>query len=307
METSVAEALEVSASFAEEAGEAFARSMEQLQASGWEKFILWMYDRMFEAVSNLFSRIGTMGVELFDMAWVQAFLRLFRFVGWTLFLAGLMVALFDTAVEYQTMRRIDGKHQVLPLIFGFLAVHMFSEVPVRLYVFCVRLQGIFMTELGDLFQTEVAAGSLGDAAGSALEAIRMSGNLTNLFFLLALAYCVLRAFFANVSRSGILLCQIAVGSLHLFALPKGNYEGFVLWMKQVIGLCLTAFLQMTMLYLGLLTWQVHPLPGLGIIIAASEVPRVAQQFGMETGMRSSMRGMMQSTVSAVHLTRLLGA
>ena len=41
------------------------------------------------------------------------------------------------------------------------------------------------------------------------------------------------------------------------------------------------------------------------MIAASEVPRVAQQFGMETGMRASLRGMMQSTVSAVHLTRMI--
>ena len=76
-------------------------------------------------------------------------------------------------------------------------------------------------------------------------------------------------------------------------------------MKQVIGLCLTAFLQITVLYLGLLTWQVSVLSGLGLLIAATEVPRVAQQFGMETGMRASMRSMMQSTVSFVNLARLV--
>ncbi|MBP5230818.1 MAG: hypothetical protein ILO68_03735 [Clostridia bacterium] len=300
MESSAEVLTEVSG-LAEQIGSAVAAGLESVRETVWEKFLLWLYERVFGAVSTIFSGIGNMGTELFDMAWSRAFVRLFSYVGWTLFLAGAAVAVFDTAVEYQSMQRIDAKHQVLPVLYGFLAVQLFSTVPVQLYVLCVRLQSSFMKDLGNVFQTEAAAGSLGEAAGSALETLRQSAGATNLFFLLALAYCVLKAFFANVSRSGILLCQIAVGSLHLFALPKGNSEGFVLWMKQVIGLCLTAFLQMTMLYIGLLTWQVRPLAGIGVMIAAAEVPRVAQQFGMETGMRTSVRGMLQSTVSAIRV------
>ncbi|MBO4633170.1 MAG: hypothetical protein J5858_14720, partial [Lentisphaeria bacterium] len=277
--------------FADELGRSFAESMEGMQPSIWEKFLLWLYEHVFDAVGNLFTSIGTLGADLFNMAWVQAFLRLFRYVGWTLFLAGLVVAVFDTAVEYQSMRRIDAKHQMLPMLYGFLAVQLFTVVPVKLYVFCGQLQGTFVHELANLFGAEVAAGSVGEAAGSALGSLQMTGSLTNLFFLLALAWCVLKVLFANIARGGILLCQIAVGSLHLFSLPKGDSEGFVLWMKQVIGLCLTAFLQITVLYLGLLTWQVSVLSGLGLLIAATEVPRVAQQFGMETGMRASMRSM----------------
>lgn len=286
-------------------GDAVAKSMEGMQPSIWENFLLWLYERVFGAVGNLFSSIGGMGADLFNLAWVQAFLRLFRYVGWTLFLAGLVVAVFDTAVEYQSMRRIDAKHQVLPVLYGFLAVQLFTVVPVRLYVFCGQLQGTFVHELAGLFGSEVSAGSVGEAAGTALGSMEMTGNLTNLFFLLALAWCVLKVLFANIARAGILLCQVAVGSLHLFALPKGDSEGFVLWMKQVIGLCLTAFLQITVLYLGLLTWQVSALSGLGLLIAATEVPRVAQQFGMETGMRASMRTMMQSTISFVRMTGIL--
>lgn len=291
--------------FADELGRSFAESMEGMQPSIWEKFLLWLYEHVFDAVGNLFTSIGTLGADLFNMAWVQAFLRLFRHVGWTLFLAGLVVAVFDTAVEYQSMRRIDAKHQMLPMLYGFLAVQLFTVAPVKLYVFCGQLQGTFVHELAGLFGAEVASGSVGEAAGNALGSIQMTGSLTNLFFLLALAWCVLKVLFANIARGGILMCQIAVGSLHLFSLPKGDAEGFVLWMKQVIGLCLTAFLQITVLYLGLLTWQVSVLSGLGLLIAATEVPRVAQQFGMETGMRASMRSMMQSTVSFVNLARLV--
>ena len=291
--------------FADELGRSFAESMEGMQPSIWEKFLLWLYEHVFDAVGNLFTSIGTLGADLFNMAWVQAFLRLFRYVGWTLFIAGLVVAVFDTAVEYQSMRRIDAKHQMLPMLYGFLAVQLFTVVPVRLYVFCGQLQGTFVHELASLFGAEVASGSVGEAAGNALGSIQMTGSFTNLFFLLALAWCVLKVLFANIARGGILMCQIAVGSLHLFSLPKGDSEGFVLWMKQVIGLCLTAFLQITVLYLGLLTWQVSVLSGLGLLIAATEVPRVAQQFGLETGMRASMRSMMQSTVSFVNLARIV--
>ena len=203
------------------------------------------------------------------------------------------------------MRRIDGKHQVLPVLYGFLAVQMFTDVPVRLYVFCSRLQGTFLNELCRLFGAELNAGTIGGAAQEAVDSMEMSGNMTSIFFLIALAWCVLKVLFANISRGGILMCQIAVGSLHLYALPKGNMEGFVLWMKQVIALCLTAFLQLSILYLGLLTWQISVLSGLGLLIAATEVPRIAQQFGLETGMRANMRGMVQSTMSFVHLTRML--
>ena len=39
-----------------------------------------------------------------------------------------------------------------------------------------------------------------------------------------------------------MLCQIAVGSLYLFGVPRGYTDGFYGWCKQVIATCLTAFL-----------------------------------------------------------------
>ena len=41
-------------------------------------------------------------------------------------------------------------------------------------------------------------------------------------------------------------------------------------------LCLTAFMQTTLLFLGLLTFPSNMLLGLGIMLAANEVPRIAQ-------------------------------
>lgn len=38
--------------------------------------------------------------------------------------------------------------------------------------------------------------------------------------MIALAYCVVKLFFANIKRGGILLCQIAVGSLYMFSFQE---------------------------------------------------------------------------------------
>ena len=85
-----------------------------------------------------------------------------------------------------------------------------------------------------------------------------------LFCIIMMAYAVIKVFFANLKRGGILLIQIAVGSLYMFSVPRGYTDGFVQWCKQIIGLCLTAFLQATILVAGLMVFKDHALLGLGL-------------------------------------------
>jgi hypothetical protein len=71
----------------------------------------------------------------------------------------------------------------------------------------------------------------------------ISGNMiVQLFVVVMMGYAVIKVFFANLKRGGIMLIQIAVGSLFMFSVPRGYVDGFLGWCKQVIGLCLTAFL-----------------------------------------------------------------
>ena len=80
-----------------------------------------------------------------------------------------------------------------------------------------------------------------------------------IFCIILMAYAVIKVFFANLKRGGILLIQIAVGSLYMFSIPRGYTDGFTQWMKQVIGLCLTAFLQATILVAGLMVFSENAL------------------------------------------------
>lgn len=47
-------------------------------------------------------------------------------------------------------------------------------------------------------------------------------------------------------------------------------------------------LQTTILYLGLLTYTQHALLAVGICLSATEVPRIAQMYGLDTSVRVNM-------------------
>ena len=67
----------------------------------------------------------------------------------------------------------------------------------------------------------------------------------------------------------------------------------------VIALCLTSFLQTTLLFLGLLTWQTNMILAIGVMLSANEVPRIAQQFGLDTSVHVNMMSVTSTVNSAV--------
>ena len=126
-----------------------------------------------------------------------------------------------------------------------------------------------------------------------------------LFAMLLMAYAVIKVFFSNLKRGGILLIQIAVGSLYMFSIPRGYTDGFTQWCKQVIGLCLTAFLQATILVAGLMVFSDKALLGLGLMLAAGEVPRIAGAFGLDTTTRANIMSAVYTAQAAVNTTRTI--
>ena len=85
----------------------------------------------------------------------------------------------------------------------------------------------------------------------------------------------------------------------MFSVPRGYTDGFYGWCKQVIALCLTSFLQTTLLFLGLLTWQTNMILAIGVMLSANEVPRIAQQFGLDTSVHVNMMSVTSTVNSAV--------
>ena len=272
----------------------------------WESMLPWLYETIYNSIADFFTMMGNMGADVFELDWVKATVSLFTMFSWALFATGTVVAVFDVAIEYQN-GRANIKTTAINVLKGFFACSLFSVVPVELYKFCISLQNTLSKDLSALFAStqtlDLAGQSTSVLEGSFAVSTQLNFGLLNLLMMIAFAYCVIKIFFANIKRGGILLIQMAVGSLYMFSVPRGYQDGFNQWIKQIAALCLTAFMQTTLLFLGLLTFPGNMLLGLGIMLSANEVPRIAQQFGLDSSVRVNMTSVIHATTTAVNLTR----
>ena len=284
-----------------------------------DNLIDWFYGQVVGFLGNFFASMGNMGVELFELEWVQAVVRFFSQLGWAMYGISLVVCAFEFGIEYSS-GRANLKQTALNAIKGFLAASLFSVLPVRLYALATSLQGTFSagltgygTSIGDVGQQIITDLSSVEIIADTAEVTLdfgfgvITSPIMLLFCIILMAYAVIKVFFASLKRGGILLIQIAVGSLYMFSIPRGYVDGFVQWIKQVIGLCLTAFLQAIILVAGLMVFREHALLGLGLMLSAGEVPRIAGTFGLDTTTHANIMSAVYTAQAAVHTTQTIAA
>ena len=269
-----------------------------------DQFCDWIYGKLITFFGEFFSMINMMGAELFELDWIKAILLFFNYFAWALYIVGIVVAVFDTAIDSQ---RGKGSFQDLALniIKGFFAVSLFTVVPIDLYVFCINLSNEL---IGAIAGMSDSPGKLGAIATMVLGSFETPGAnvVVSIVFVILIGYAVIKVFFANLKRGGILLVMMATGSLYLFSVPRGYSDGFVSWCKQVAALCLTAFLQTIVLVAGLVTYNANMLLGIGLMLSSTEVPRIAQNFGLDTSMRFNAMSTVYSVNSVVNMARNVG-
>jgi hypothetical protein len=280
-----------------------------------DQLIDWLYGQIVGFLGNFFSQMGNMGVELFDMTWVQSIVLFFSYLAWALYVTGLVVSAFETGIEYQNGRG-SIKDAALHAFKGFMAVSLVSMGPVELFKLSVNLQSSLTAGLtgygqsfGDVANNVITelggasdlSGAMGSGVFGGLSSI--TNPIMMLFIIILMGYAVIKVFFSNLKRGGILLIQISVGSLYMFSVPRGYLDGFVQWCKQIIGLCLTTFLQATILTAGLMVLKDHALLGLGLMLSAGEVPRIAGAFGLDTSTKANLMSAVYTAQAAVNTTR----
>ena len=269
-----------------------------------DQFCDWIYGKLISFFGDFFSMINLMGAELFELNWIKGILLFFNYFAWALYIVGIVVAVFDTAIEAQ---RGKGSLQDvgLNIIKGFFAVSLFTIVPVDLYIFCINLSNGLIGAITGMTESE---GKLGAIATMILGGFETpaSNIVVAIVFVILIGYAVIKVFFANLKRGGILLTMMATGSLYMFSVPRGYTDGFISWCKQVVALCLTAFLQTIVLIAGLVTYNTNMLLGIGLMLSSTEVPRIAQNFGLDTSMRFNVMSTVYSVNSVVNMTRNIG-
>jgi hypothetical protein len=264
----------------------------------------YIFGEAVSGLSEFFTTMNGMGADVLELPWIEAIVLFFQYVGWALFIAGLAVAVFDCVIEAQ-----NGKSSVRDLalnaIKAFLAVSLFTKVPVELFKFCVELQGQLGQAICDVFQMGTFT-SIGTLASNIISAL-LEPTAFNLLTLIMIGYAVIKCFFANIKRGGILVINIAVCSLYMLSVPRGFTDGFYGWCRQVAALCLTTILQTTLLTAGLLTCADHALLGIGIMLSANEVPRIAERFGLDTSVKMNFMSAYYAVNTAVGAAKKIAA
>ena len=284
----------------------------------------WIYEMIYGSAAVLFKMMGNMGVQVVDLPFCKTLIKLFSMFGWAMFVVGVVVAVGDLGIEAGS-REVNLKGFFLNLLKGFFAAQLFATVPIALYRWTVTIGGGILHDL-----VGVGADSIGQAVADtwsqipeATEEVRESlglaggfGELLNpnhiiiamlveIVFMIVFIYCIGKLFLDNLKRGGILLIQIAVGSLYMVSIPRGYTDGFTGWCKQVIALCLTQFLQVLLMFLGVLIFTDHMVLATGILLAAKEVPRIAAQFGLDTSTRVNLQSAAYTAQTAIRLTQIV--
>lgn len=267
----------------------------------FDQLVDWIHSMLVGFLGEFFGMMNNMGAELFEFVWVQSIVLFFQYLGWALFTVGFILTVFETAIAYQSGQG-DLKGTFLNILKGFMATSLFTLLPIELYKFAVTLQTSFSLNLASTLGAEKTIGEIANNSIGFMNTVSLS-VVFMIFLLIALGYAVIKVFFANLKRGGILLTQIAVGSLYMLSIPRGFTDGFIGWCKQVTAICLTTFLQSLFLIAGLMVFRDNLLLGIGLMMSANEIPRIADQFGLDTSTRGNMMGTIYATQSALNVIR----
>lgn len=255
--------------------------------------------------------------NLFNQAFIYEIVSAFRALGWALFIAGFIIAFLEYTIEAQ-----EGGGSWIPLAFntakGVVFCSCFAGVPLALVEFTGALvTNMSITTSGGIFDTlnsEDYVQSLTELWESETTGVlTFTFNPFALVILLIIIVVVLgfKIIMDNLSRAGSLLILIVIGSFHAFSIPRGYLDSTVGWCKQVIGLCFTHFMQNLLLATGFYIWStgtsiVTFVCGIGTMFASTLVQRIAQQFSLDTSIKSNIsKGLITATYTISSTSRLL--
>ena len=154
----------------------------------------WIYAQIIGFLGEFFAMMGNMGAELFEMSWVQAIVLFFSYLAWALYGTGLVVSAFECGIEYQSGRG-SIKDTALNAIKGFMAVSLFTIVPVELYKLAITLQGAFTSGITGLAAADSSVSNMAAAALASIGDVLVS-PIMGIFCLILMGYAVIKVFFA---------------------------------------------------------------------------------------------------------------
>lgn len=228
--------------------------------------------------------------SLFDNSVVTSFLWFISIVGSIFFVFGIGFAFSEWAID---CNENGGSANILSTfknsIIAFAALSGFASLPILLLKWINDITNILCSAL-----TGTNLESSMNNMWTKIEDLNFFSGWGSPIMSIIILICIVRVFLANLKRGGIMLTLITVGSLHIFSIPRGYTDAFWSWCKQIIGVCITSFMQNLLLIMGMIVYVNSDMDtfdlvlGAGVMLSATEVPRILQQFGLDTSMKTNV-------------------
>ena len=69
-------------SIASSIGSVFEGIGETIVNAIWDSLMKWLFNAFYDSVADVFTQMGDMGAEIFDLSWIESTVRLFFLFGW---------------------------------------------------------------------------------------------------------------------------------------------------------------------------------------------------------------------------------
>lgn len=238
-------------------------------------------------ISDLINYNNNFTASIFENSMVNALLFFIGVLADCLFVIGIIFAIFEMGVNSHEGKGTSIPDLFLNIIKGLVATACLTTMPILLLKFTNEICHTVCEVFTDNATIQILFEDLNTDA-------MLSGWFFNILIIVSLV-CVFKVFLANLKRGGILITLMMIGAIHAFSVPRGYLDAFYGWCKQVIGLCVTSFLSNVLVVLGALVYATNQgadpgdlVLGAGAMLAAAEVPRIAQQFGLDTSMKTNV-------------------
>ena len=242
---------------------------------------------------------------LFNSYVGQIFVGLAASIGFIFWVIGFFISTSEVAINLRGNRSAGDALQDYGrnTFKSFLAVTLFTLVPLPLYLFVSKLALNICNKIGIWGAGNMIKPDFSSIFGSiANKMFPGTADTFVLLFLIVFLFCGLKVLFATVKRGGILMILTLVGSIHMLNTPRGYWDAFWSWCRQVIALCITQFCQMLLFCGGMAVFskslQTSNLAvffaGIGMFLAAAEVPKIADRYGLDSSLKGNAMGAVQT-------------
>lgn len=258
-----------------------------------EALLQWIYDSMVGGLENAINSVMDIGLDVFEnpgnYPYVQVTVDFFQKMAWALLALGIVLAAMEAAIAYYNGRG-DLGNVALNIIKSYAVCFFLTKVAIQVYKFAI-LQ-VNPGWLRVLMQTGGGPPDAFDSQGilvlfaTILDGMELIGyGLHGIIMLFVLIYYLVKIYFMIFKRTALFIALLGIGSLHMVETPRGIWDGFHGWAKQIAGICFISVIQTTLLAIAArLFVDAHPLLGIGMMAACEDVPRIAERYGVDTSM-----------------------